>query len=141
MTTRSQPAIQQTHLMTTGLSMVFSNKKKITFAEATSNTIPGTLFDANNCTTWLQATTDAYTALQQKNTWTLVPYQPSMNLVGCKWVFQINQNPDGSILKYKVKLVTKGFNQIVELDYYDTFSPIVKGNIISVIFALVVSYR
>lgn len=50
------------------------------------------------------------TALLCNGTWELVPSLPSQNLVCCKWVFHIKQNPDGSIYQYKARLVTKGFH-------------------------------
>ena len=34
----------------------------------------------------------------------------SQNLVGCKWVFKLEWNSNGSIDHYKVCLVTKGFH-------------------------------
>jgi hypothetical protein len=40
---------------------------------------------------WRDATGDEFNALLKNGTWILVPPQPSMNIVGCKWVFQIKR--------------------------------------------------
>ncbi|KAL5818331.1 hypothetical protein ACOSQ4_022173 [Xanthoceras sorbifolium] len=77
-------------------------------------------------------------ALHANETWTLVPLTPNMNHVGCKWVFRIKYRPDGSVLKYKARLVAKGFHQTAGLDFFDTYSPVVKSATIKVIFSLAV---
>ena len=48
-------------------------------------------------------------ALLKNKTWSLVPYHPTMNLVGCKWGFKLKHKPDGSVNRYKARLVAKGF--------------------------------
>ena len=67
-----------------------------------------------------------YDALISNHTWDLVPLVPSHNLVGCKWVFRVNRHPDGSVDRYKARVVAKGFTQCLCLDYHDTFSLVVK---------------
>ncbi|XP_022849780.1 uncharacterized protein LOC111371838 [Olea europaea var. sylvestris] len=56
---------------------------------------------------WMLAMDDEYNALMRNNTWTLVPASPSMNVIGCKWVFKVKRKPDGSIDCYKASLVAK----------------------------------
>lgn len=47
-------------------------------------------------------------------------------VVGCKLGFSVKVNSDGSVAKLKVQLVPKGYAQIYEVDYFDTFSPVTK---------------
>ena len=47
-------------------------------------------------------------------------------------------NLDGSISKYKERLVTKGFHQTYGVDFFKTFSPVVKPCTIRIIVSLVV---
>lgn len=71
--------------------------------------------------------------LMQNNTWMLVDLHANRKPIGCKWVFRLKENPDGSILKLKAKLVTKGFNQVATFDYSKTFSHVAKPSLLRII--------
>ncbi|MDV3187721.1 MAG: reverse transcriptase domain-containing protein [Sweet potato little leaf phytoplasma] len=88
---------------------------------------------------WKQAMDCEYAALQKNKTWTLVPASPSLNVVGNKWIFRIKRNVDGSIQRYKARLVAKGFHQSPGVDFFETFSPVVKASTIRVVLSLAVS--
>ena len=65
-------------------------------------------------------------ALQQNNTWTMVPLPAGHKPIGCKWVYKIKYNSDGTIERYKACLVAKGYTQIEGIDYQETVSPSAK---------------
>ena len=52
-------------------------------------------------------------ALRNTNTWSLVPLIADMKVVGCKWIFRIRYKADGSIDRYKAKLVENGLIKLL----------------------------
>ena len=50
-----------------------------------------------------------------------------------KWVFKLKRNPDGSIARYKARLVARGLTQEHGVDYQETFAPTVKVAAIRII--------
>jgi hypothetical protein len=51
-----------------------------------------------------------FDALLKNQTWRLVPSTSAQNVIGCKWVFRLTRKADGSIERYKARLVKKGFH-------------------------------
>lgn len=51
---------------------------------------------------------------------------PHKNLINCKWVFRIKRNEQGNILKYKTRLVARGFLQQEGFDYNETYAPVAR---------------
>ena len=49
-------------------------------------------------------------------TWDLCPLLKGRNLVWCRWVYHTKYATDGSIDRYKVRLIAKGFSQVDGID-------------------------
>ena len=75
-------------------------------------------------------------ALSKNHTWDLVTLPPGKPVIGCKWIYKIKTHSDGSVERYKVRLVTKGFTQEYEIDYEETFTPVARISSIRTLLAV-----
>ncbi|KAG8492139.1 hypothetical protein CXB51_015694 [Gossypium anomalum] len=100
---------------------------------------PSTIEEALSSAEWRAAAQAEYEALIRNSTWDLVPLPPGRKVIGCKWLFKIKQNPDGTIARRKARLVAKGCSQVPGFDFKETFSPVVKPATIRVILSVAVS--
>ncbi|MCO5609148.1 hypothetical protein L7F22_063370 [Adiantum nelumboides] len=69
-------------------------------------------------------------------TWQLVPAPPNRKLVTCKWLLRKKFHADGSVSRYKARLVARGFTQIPGMDYSETFSPVLRITSFRVLIAI-----
>ena len=63
---------------------------------------------------------------KKKKTWELVDRTLSRKIIGVRWVFRTKLNLDGSVNKYKARLVVRGYAQVFGIDYLETFAPVTK---------------
>lgn len=80
-----------------------------------------------------------FDVLLRNHTWVLVPPSPSYNLLGLQWVLKTKWRVDGSLERRKAWLVAQGFHQQPSLDYFETFSLVVKSVTIHTVLSLAVS--
>lgn len=85
---------------------------------------------------WIEAMEEELQAFRDNDAWEPVDNLPSdKTLVKCKWVFKRKVNSDNSV-RYRARLVAKGFTQKPGIDYEETFSPVVKHSTLKLLFAL-----
>jgi hypothetical protein len=75
-------------------------------------------------------------ALERTGTWDLVPLPPHMTPVTCKWVYKIKTRSDGSLERYKARLVARGFKQEHGRDYDETFAPVAHMTTVRTLFVV-----
>jgi len=110
----------------------FSSRHSAYLASITTTKEPHTYAQAILDPNCQKAMEEEFSALQINQTWTLTSLPAGQKPIGCKWVYKIKYNLDGSIDRYKAHLVAKGYNQIEGVDYSETFSPTSKLTTLSV---------
>ena len=73
----------------------------------------------------------------QNHTWELVNLSPGNKPIGCKWIFKRKLQIDGTIDKYKARLVAKRYRQKEGLDFFDTYSPVTRITSIRRLIAII----
>lgn len=103
-------------------------------------TVPDTVSEALQFEEWKKVMTKEYTALMRNDTWALVPYSSDMNLISTKWIFRIKYTKDGGVERYKARLVARGFQQNAGIDFFQTYSPVVKPVTLRLIFSITITF-
>ncbi|KAH9762305.1 protein kinase domain-containing protein [Citrus sinensis] len=93
-------------------------------------------FEALKVPEWREAIFEEMRALEKNATWGKVDLPQGKVVVGCKWVFTVKYNSDGSLERYKARLVAKSYTQTYGIDYSETFSPVAKLNIVCVLLSI-----
>ncbi|GAA0164926.1 transmembrane signal receptor [Lithospermum erythrorhizon] len=90
---------------------------------------------------WVQAMNNELEALENNETWEVVDLPEGHKPIGCRWAYKIKCKQDGSIDKYKARLLAKGYNQIEDVNYFDSFTPVVKVVIVRILLAIVAAQQ
>lgn len=88
---------------------------------------------------WVKAMHDELHALQENFTWDIVPWPQGVKPIGCKWVYSVKLNSDGTLNCYKARLVALGNKQEYGVDYDETFALVAKMTSIRTILAIAAS--
>lgn len=87
-------------------------------------------------TRWKQAMDEEMDSLKKNQTWTLTELPKNQQVIDNKWTYKIKRNGDGSVQRFKARLVARGFRQRAGVDYTETFSPVVRFDSIRIILSI-----
>jgi histone deacetylase 1/2 len=88
---------------------------------------------------WDNAMDEKMAALDVNVTWELVALPKDKKIIGCKWVYKVKHNVDGSVTKYKTRLVAKGYAQTYGIDYEETYNLVTKMTTVKVIITMAIA--
>lgn len=112
---------------------------------ATFSNDPGSYEQALSSQHWKHcrsAVNKELASLKDHKTWILVARPAQHNAVTSKWIFKLKNEwkSDGSFqASYKTRLVARGFSQTGGINYFETFSPVVKLTKIRALLLIVAS--
>ncbi|GKF35180.1 zinc finger, CCHC-type containing protein, partial [Tanacetum coccineum] len=85
---------------------------------------------------WKEAISDEMNSIMGNNTWVLTDLPPGCRPLGCKWIFKRKLKVDGTIKKFKARLVIQGFKQKSGIDYFDTYALVARISTIRLLIAM-----
>ncbi|KAL5520686.1 hypothetical protein ACEPAF_2688 [Sanghuangporus sanghuang] len=79
---------------------------------------------------------EEFISLIENGTFEPVRLPPGRKPIGCRWVFKLKRKADGSVDRYKTRLVAKGFSQQPGLEFSQVFAPTAKWAALRAILAI-----
>ncbi|GJR14086.1 zinc finger, CCHC-type containing protein [Tanacetum coccineum] len=85
---------------------------------------------------WKEVINDEMDSIMGNNNWVLADLPPSCKPLGCKWIFKRKLKVDGTIKKFKARLVIQGFKRKSGIDYFDTYALVTRIRCIRPLIAM-----
>nr|GEY03635.1 zinc finger, CCHC-type [Tanacetum cinerariifolium] len=126
-----------------GMTQPSSSKIAEDGVEGTDDEDPKTLSEAmasRDVAFWKEAIQSKIDSIMQNDTWKLTDLPPGCKALGCKWILKRKMKVNGSIDKYKSRLVIQGFRQKEGIDFFDTYAPVARISTIRLLLALAAIY-
>lgn len=102
------------------------NDREITLEEALNG--PESKF-------WRAGMKEELDSFEENNAWELVDRPKDCTVVQCRWVFKKKFDSSNNV-RYRARLVAKGFSQKAGVDFHETFAPVVRYSTLRLLFAL-----
>jgi len=90
-------------------------------------------FKDDNC---VRSTNEETGALERNETWKIVKRRKYKKAMNCRWIYTVKYQSNGTVDRYKTRLVAKGYTQTYGIDYEETLVLVAKMNTVRIIFSL-----
>ena len=74
--------------------------------------------------------------LNDMNAWDVIPRPEDVNVLPGTWAFKCKRFPSGDVRKLKARFCVRGDKQIQDIDYFETFAPVVNWNTVRLLLIL-----
>ncbi|GJT97946.1 ribonuclease H-like domain-containing protein [Tanacetum coccineum] len=133
------PTTNTHHMVTRAKAGISKPLARMNCHATTTSPIPHSHLHVLRDLNWHKAMVDEYNALISNGTWALVPRLTNVKTVRSMWLLKHKFNADGSLSRYKARLVANGRSQQQGIDCDKTFSPVVKPAAIRTVLSLAVT--
>ena len=128
------------HLVDSGVELCVLNEVDCALlTDGTAYREPDTYKESLECpdaVEWKKAREAERKALLKREVMSVVPIPSGVSPIKSRYVYKRKHNKDGSIKKYKARLVALGYGQRSGIDVFNTFAPVVKGITVRLLLAL-----
>ena len=95
-----------------------------------------TAINSPHATEWIASMRDELASLHRQHVWDIVTREPDMRTVDPKWALRIKHDENNKPVRFKSRLVARGFTQLAGVDYNATSAPVVSKEAVRTALAL-----
>ena len=96
---------------------------------------PRNLEEALQDSNWITTMQEGLNQFEYNEVWSLVPRTSEMNIIRTKWVYRNKMDEHEAITRNKERLVAKGYNQENGIDFYETYAPVSRLEVVRLFLA------
>ena len=85
---------------------------------------------------WKAAFKSEIDSFHEHKVWRLVDLPAGRKPIRTRWVLKVKENEDGTVSKFKARLVARGFLQVPGIDFTLTYAPVARLTSVRIIFTI-----
>ena len=93
---------------------------------------------------WIVAIHEEQSSIEDKGTWEVFNEKDlplGRKAISSRCIINVNLNADGSVERYKARLICKGYSQVEGIDYDETFAPVSRYDSFRLLITLAAHFR
>ncbi|RSH90639.1 hypothetical protein EHS25_001244 [Saitozyma podzolica] len=85
---------------------------------------------------WLEAMASEIANIESKGTWREVVVPENRTPIGVRWVFKRKRDEKGQVVRWKARIVAKGYSQVPGVDFEQTYAPVGRTTSLRILLTL-----